>query len=52
MRTAMGSETVTLTSIHDLIRQLTIEDSVGGTHVGTDSKKQTVTSVMIEGKKS
>ncbi len=52
IRTALGSNTVTLTSIHDFIKQLTMEDSVEGAPGGTDSKRQMVNSVMIEGKKS
>ncbi len=42
IRTAMGSETVTLTSIHDLIRQLQLTDC--------DQTRHAAFSVVIEGK--
>ncbi len=46
MRTAMGSRTVTLTSVHDLIKQLTMPKAAEGT-VHT---RQKAMSVMIEGR--
>ncbi len=46
IRTAMGSDTVTLTSVHDLIKQLTRPEAIGG----TGNTRQKAMSVMIEGR--
>ena len=42
----MGSDTVTLTSVHDLIKQLTRPEAIGG----TGNTRQKAMSVMIEGR--
>ncbi len=45
-RTAMGSRKVTLTSAHNLIKQLTMSKAAGG----TGCTRQKAMSVMIEGR--
>ena len=48
----MGSETVTLTSIHDLINQLTLSDSDTESHAARSSHTISEnSSIIIEGKK-
>ncbi len=42
----MGSETVTLTSIHDLVQQLILKGSDAASPIGMDGSS----SVIIEGK--
>ena len=48
IRTAMGSTTVTLLSLHDLIKQLTVDESIHK-HPAA-SKRKLVSSVVIEGR--
>ena len=48
----MGSETVTLTSIHDLIKLLTLADPDNKTPGATSSNSKIITSVIIEGRQS
>ncbi len=45
MRTPMGSETVTLTSIHELIKQLILKSPDAAGSIGMDDSS----SVIIEG---
>ncbi len=47
----MGSDTVTLTSIHDLIKQLRLSESDSGSPgAGADHTSCNSSSVIIEGK--